>query len=168
MATIDELISAMAGRDGVLLCRWHDNADENRYNAYINGGTIGETVYPGNSEGYVHLRRFVIWLNADNTVSSEICYIDALDGDAYWERMPQLLREDPEPSVFETKLAAKIKSLIGDGSATVRTKVDELDVVDTFAIARVFSIDGANIKMVRYFAYLDGTGVIRAKPYVEA
>ena len=50
----------------------------------------------------------------------------------------------------------------------VRIKVDEMDVADTFAIARVFSIDGANIKMVRYFAYLGTDGNVKAKPYVEA
>jgi len=158
MATIDELISAMAGSDGVLTCRWFDTPDETRYSDYIAGGSVGE----------VYLRLFVVWLNSDNTFSKEICSLGALDGAAYWERVPQLLREDPEPSVFETKLAAKIISLLGDGSVIVRIKVDEMDVADTFAIARVFSIDGANIKMVRYFAYLGTDGNVKAKPYVEA
>jgi len=100
MATIDELISAMAGSDGVLTCRWFDTPDETRYSDYIAGGSVGE----------VYLRLFVVWLNSDNTFSKEICSLGALDGAAYWERVPQLLREDPEPSVFETKLAAKIIS----------------------------------------------------------
>lgn len=158
MSTIDNLKTSLASCDGVLTCRWFDTLDETAYNNYIAGGSVGE----------VYLRLFVVWLNDNNTFSKEICNIGVLNGDAYWERVPQLFRSVPEPTVFETKLAAKISDLIGEGSVIVRIKMEELDIENTFVIARVFSIDGTTIQMMRYFAYLNSTNEITAKPYVEA
>lgn len=134
MSTIDGLKTALAGGPGVLTCRWFDAIDEERYNAYLNGGVVGGklvngeivggTVYPGNSEGEVYLRLFVVWLNDDGTFSKEICNIGALDGAAYWERVPQLLRPAAEPSAFEQNLATWLES--GVPAVVKRTRILEL------------------------------------------
>ena len=130
MATIDELLAAVAACENRLVSRWNTQQDEDNYNAYIAGGSTGD----------VFLQRCIIWTNADGTFSRETVSIEAVDGAAYWDRLPRILWDTSDPGRFMEKLNAKITQALAT-AANVAFGPERIDPENGYAYGWVYVLN---------------------------
>lgn len=83
----------------------------------------------------------------------------------WWPNVPAIFQQDPEPTVFETKLAAGIANLLSQDE-NVAMVIQRIDVDDEYAYGWLFVLNASNqVEAHHKFAYMDGT-TIRMRDYV--
>lgn len=150
MSTVNELLAEVAECSNLLVSRWNNQLDEDNYNAYISGGSVGD----------VFLQRCIIWTNSDGTFSRETVSIEAADGVAYWDRLPRILWDATGPGIFMENLNAKIDQALSL-VANVAFGPERIDPENEYAYGWLYVKNAeGKIEAHHKFATMDGVNLI--------